>query len=231
MLCSLFMAHTVLYLITTHTLKWAQSSNFLIVRLQPMCFYLLLSKSIFVGTHLNCLDLLNAVHSYFLISIHFRFLLQEETFILAYYLTLLKFLVTLSKIYVHKSMHNFCVKLGLHTKWAVYENCFEMDEIKFTLFLSNNGFSHFELHNALTTQQQNLFYNSKFYQCRLLCRVCTYWLHSLSDFRDLNKCIAPEKAFFLPKRPDIYLTSPWEHMLWYLLEAPWWGTSNKYPHH
>ena len=51
-------------------------------------------------------------------------------------------------------------------------------------------------------------------------------------------CIAPDKVpfsiercCFLQKSIDIFLISPQNRMLWYLLEAPQWGASNEYPQH
>ena len=42
--------------------------------------------------------------------------------------------------------------------------------------------------------------------------------------------IAQDEAFFFqPKSIDIFLISPGKHMLWYSLEVPHQGASNKYP--
>ena len=56
---------TIFDLVTTHTLISAQSSNFIVFKLQLVYFYLLLFKSICVGSHLNCLNLpqqVEAIH-------------------------------------------------------------------------------------------------------------------------------------------------------------------------
>ena len=37
--------------------------------------------------------------------------------------------------------------------------------------------------------------------------------------------------FCQPKILDIFLISPWKHMLWFSIEAPQRGTSNEYPQH
>ena len=53
----IYVRNTVFNLITAHSPISAQSSNFLVSRLQSVYFYLLFLKAHVVGTHLNCLDL------------------------------------------------------------------------------------------------------------------------------------------------------------------------------
>ena len=48
---------TVFYLITANAPKSPQSSNLVVFRLQPVYLYLLLYKTVVVGTHLNCLTI------------------------------------------------------------------------------------------------------------------------------------------------------------------------------
>ena len=50
--------YTVFYLITAHTPTSAQSSNFVVFRLQPVYFFVyFFIKAYVVGTYLNCIDL------------------------------------------------------------------------------------------------------------------------------------------------------------------------------
>ena len=54
--------------VTTHTPLSAQSSNFLVFRLQPAFIYLFLLTYV-IGTHLNCLDLFRQLST---TSIYFK---------------------------------------------------------------------------------------------------------------------------------------------------------------
>ena len=53
-LCKSTTEDTIFYLITAHTLISAQESNSIVIRLQPVYFFL---KAKVVSTHLNCIDL------------------------------------------------------------------------------------------------------------------------------------------------------------------------------
>ena len=54
---------------------------------------------------------------------------------------------------------------------------------------------------------------------------------SISFLYALYFIIAPDKTFLSSKNTDIFLTSPWKHMLLYSLKASRWDAFNEYQQH